>query len=107
MCQRTCMFSPLFWLADCMNFHIAVDSGCGCCHSFRGIAISDAMFLGWSRGMVVSEAALFSKVDALSMILLTRQLVGGDAARMYISASWKASKIGHGKTRWYLQEMKD
>ena len=92
------MFSPLFWLADCMNFHIAVDSGFGCCHSFRGIAISDAMFLDWVCGLSASEATLFFKVIVLSMILLTRQLLCGDAARIYVSASWKASKIGHSKT---------
>lgn len=43
MRERTCMLSPLFSLADFMNLHIAVDFGFECCHSFRGVAISDAI----------------------------------------------------------------
>lgn len=69
------MFSPLLWLADCMNFHIAVDSGFGCCHSFRGVVVSDAMPLDWSPEVPAAEVGLPAKLNGLSIITLTRQFL--------------------------------
>ena len=65
------MFSPRFLFADCMNLHIAVDFGSGCCHSFRGDAISDAI----STLLLVRSEIL---LELMLVMKSTRQLVCGD-----------------------------